>query len=155
MKREVLPPLSPPLPPPFSSPSSAPILPSVRHHFLFSRSQVLSLLSTSAFFVGFLFFRDFFIPLFAFEKCRKIIVLVRPLGLGAVGLRVLGLDVGALALAIAVLRLLIAAPRVRVAILAGMSLDRGRIRRLSRLRLRPFLRRWLIVFRVWSHRSTF
>ena len=80
--------------------------------------------------------------------------LVRPLGLGAVGLRVLGLDVGALALAIAVLRLLIAAPRVRAAILAGMLLDRGQIRRFSRLRLRLYLRRWLIVSRVWSLLST-
>ena len=82
-------------------------------------------------------------------------VLVRPLGLEAVGLRVLGLDVGALALAIAALRLLIAAPRVRVAILAGMPLDRGLIRRFLRLQLRRFLRRWLIVSRVWSLRSTF
>ena len=77
-------------------------------------------------------------------------VLVRPLGLGAVGLRVLGLVVGALALAIAALRLLIAVPRVRVAILAGMPLGRGLIRRFLRLRLRRFLRRWLIVSRVCS-----
>ena len=79
---------------------------------------------------------------------------VHPLGLGAVGLRVLGLGVGALALAIAVLRLLIAAPRVRAAILAGMLLDQGRIRRFLRLRLRLYLRRWLTVSRVWSLLST-
>ena len=104
---------------------------------------------------GFSFFRNFFVSLFSFEKCRKIFVLVRPLGLGAVGLRVLGLVVGALALAIAVPRLLIAVPRVRVAILAGMPLGRGLIRRFLRLRLRRFLRRWLIVSRVWSRQSIF
>ena len=82
-------------------------------------------------------------------------VLVRLLDLGAVGLRVLGLVVGALALAIAALRLLIAVPRARVAILAGMPLGRGLIRRFNRLRLRRFLRRWLIVSRVWSLQSTF
>ena len=48
--------LLPSLPPP-----SAPVLPSVRPHFWFSRSQMLSLLSTSAFFFCFLFFSSIFL----------------------------------------------------------------------------------------------
>ena len=48
--------LLPSLPPP-----SAPVLLTERPHFLFSRSQMLSLLSTSAFFFCFLFFSSIFL----------------------------------------------------------------------------------------------
>ena len=90
-------------------------------------------------------FAFYFSAVFSFSfllgKCRKIIILVRPIGLLgsdwclAVGLRALGLVADALTLGFALLRRLIADFRIRVGLFAGVPLIRVWVRRFSRLSL--------------------
>ena len=90
-------------------------------------------------------FAFYFSAVFSFSfllgKCRKIIILVRPIGLLgsdwclAVGLRALGLVADALTLGFALLRRLIADFRIRVDLLVEVPLVRVQCRRFSRLSL--------------------